>query len=238
VRRCFFTAFVICVNGVATGNWRRKRHDGVASNWQVCRSGRLSWWGVFGRLWRPRTATTRETASGYGLTAAQQAAQVMIFVSLGRKTGPVFALRSYGIGVPSSRFALWASQDRSSCGLRSSPLASTRQVVVATAGFHFTLWSFRSSPIPSPESYQYPLTKQEKSRIGKDFQKFCWSKWKRNGSWQLAVGSWRRQRRRLFYHERTHRTQRRFSEILLVERENLLSARFSCNTTQSQALCD
>ena len=30
-----------------------------------CRSGRLSCWGFFGRLWRPRTATTRETASGF-----------------------------------------------------------------------------------------------------------------------------------------------------------------------------
>ena len=36
----------------------------MAGKSQACRSGHLSWWGFFGRLWRPRTATTRETASG------------------------------------------------------------------------------------------------------------------------------------------------------------------------------
>jgi len=36
--------------------------------------------------------------------------------------------------------------------------------------------------------HQYPLTHCRQSRTGKDFQKFCWSKWKRTGSWELAVG--------------------------------------------------
>ena len=52
----------------------------------------------------------------------------------------------------------------------------------------------RSDGLPNRKRNQceYPLTHRRQSRIGKDFQKFCWSKWKIFREYSFLVMQWRR----------------------------------------------